>query len=748
MKTRISELIGATNLEAKDKNALEDHARYLLSVVPDDSATLFVDPELPGKKIPVTRLKDIAKALSDARVVKKRPIPAMLASVAGTGIKERRQHEVLKSWVLLASLALLDRGSPVRRACRRVRRLGKPEDRWLFDELLDLKNDLDSIVERLQSLRDQYSGSTEDDRTKERKVAGLHVLLADLLYEREKRGPGPGGHRQISEPPYREQLIEFAPDDSLYPDIDGLKVIADEQRITGAGQGVESGSISDRYLDTIADDAYPTFLKRRVRQGRELARTFTMRATASRCDWEGLSDNEVHRTLELCFDAAVDGCRPSLWIVLALFLGRTPERLWSTPKQEYRRSAPHGEYWRVTKKRIQLVSYLSLPEFDLSYEDRQLVEPVYNCLVLSTPRCLTQPLRKALHAVWDEDVSTEELRKEMRKRIRTLNAEHNTRLTQNRLAAYLHRALVQSGECDVVSKRLRGVEPRSNYKQRYEALNQEETQRVYQQYATNLLGMIDRAQEWQDSQFKTQPLGSHIKVKDDAVCFFFEYLREEATPPALHSDDVIDFHNRYAMYVYQLLMLASGHRPVRVPLETVRSFDDVSHELYICDKVSNHASDARTVVLPDTACHQLSEYRDHLRALEVRCRQVAPQLCATIQGAISGTGPLLFRFEKNDRMAWSPVPFDPKPVRRWLQDDWSLPLNWHRHWLRSNLTERGQPHEYIDQFMGHENDQPPGMGRYSNLTYGGRQSLASCIDSMLAGLEITAIGGLSCNRPL
>ena len=448
-------------------------------------------------------------------------------------------------------------------------------------------------------------------------------MLADLLYKREERGPGPGGHRRIEEPPYREQLIESTPDHTLYPDIDGLKVIADEHQITGAGKGVTSGSVSNRYLDTIADNAYPTFLKRRVRQGRELARTFTMRATASRCDWEGLSDNEVHRTLEPCFDAAVDGCRPSLWIVLALLLGRTPERLWSTPKQVYGRSAPHGEYWRVTKKRVQLVSYLTLPEPDLSYEYRRLVEPVYNCLLLSTPRCLTQPLRKTLQAVWDKEVSTEELREEMRKRIRVLNAEHNTRLTQNRLAAYLHRALIQSGECDIVSKRLRGIEPRSNYKQHYETLNQEETQRVYRQYATTLLSMIDKADEWQGSQFKTQPLGSHIKVKDDAVRFFFEYFREEATPPALPSDDVIDYHNRYALYVYQLLMLASGHRPVRVPLETVRLFDDVSHELYVCDKVANHANDARTIVLPDTACQQLAEYLDHLRVLEVRCRHVA-----------------------------------------------------------------------------------------------------------------------------
>ena len=239
MKTRVFELISATKLEPGDKNLLEDHARYLLSILPSGYTTVFVNPELPGKKVSVTQLRTIAAAMRKAQMLDAHPIPAMLASVAGDDISERKQHESVKAWVLLASLALYDRGSPVLHACRRVRRLAEPEDRWLFDELLDLTNDLDSIVEQLQSLRDQYSGSTKDDRTKERKVAGLHVLLADLLYEREKRGPGPGGHRRMPEPPYQEQLIEFAADETLYPDIDSLNIVADQQQVTGAGQGVK-----------------------------------------------------------------------------------------------------------------------------------------------------------------------------------------------------------------------------------------------------------------------------------------------------------------------------------------------------------------------------------------------------------------------------------------------------------------------------------------------------------------------------
>lgn len=743
MKTRISDLVSATNLTPEDKNFLEDHARYLLSLLPEDYTTPFVDAELPGKKIQVTELRRIAKVIKDSRVVDTHPILAMVAAVAGNNIAERRWHESLKAWVLVASLAPTGHKWPVKHACRRTRRLAEPSDRWLFEKLLNVKPDLVSIVGLLQSLRREYSGPSDEDKTKERMVAGLHVLLADLLYKRDKRAPGQGGRGQIGVPPYQERLIEVAADEAVFPDLDGVKVISDRQQVTGAGSGAECSSAGDRYLDTIANDAYPTFLKRRVRMGRELARTFGMRATASACAWEGLSKNEVQRTLACCFDAAMDGCRPSLWIVLALLLGRTPERLWSTKRQVFRQTSSRGEYWRVTKKRVQLVSYLSLPEFDLEFRDRQLVEPVYNCLLLSVPKSLTQPLRTSLEAVWSNAVSNEELRAELRDRIAQLNTDHNTRLTKNRLAAFLHRSLIQAGECDVVSKRIRGISAQANYKQRYEAVNQERTQAVYRRYATGLLAEINKTDEWQESQFKSEPLGSHIKFRDDAVRLVFEYWRDEADPDRQPSDDVIDYHNRYVMYVYQLLMLASGHRPVRVPLETLRSYDPVSHELFICDKVKNRASDSRTVVLPETACQQISCYLDHLHALETRCQRVAPALCRTIRRAIAGDGPLLFRLEKVKDMGLGAVPFDPTAVLRWLKDDWDFPLQWHRHWLRSSLTRRDQPHEYIDQFMGHEDDQPASLGRYSNLTYSGRRSLAACIDSMLADVDISAIGGLS-----
>ena len=553
MKTPVSDIINATKLAPDEKNALEDHAHYLLTSLPLDHTSTPINIAPPGRKVSIATLKDIAKKLSKSHALDEHPIPAMLASVAGISIKERKRHERLKAWVFFACLVLSDRESTVFAACRRVRRLAMDVDRWLLVEVLEFGDDLMSIVDRLGTLRDDYAGDSKDVQSKERKIAALHILLADLLFKRQKRGPGPGGQTLLELPDYNDRLIHCCPDNFVFPDVDGITIVSDRQEATSAGDGVHSESVGNRYLDvgTVADDAYPTFLKRRVRQGRELARIFDMRTTASACAWEGLSPNEVQRALDLSFDAAVSDCRASLWIVLALFLGRKPERFWSIPQQVYGRTGSYGDYWRVTKKRIHLVSYLSLPDFDLDHVDRQLVEPVYNCLLLPIPASLTQSLSKALRSIWDKNVSTDELRSETKQRISQLNSEHNTRLTSNRLAAHLHRDLTQRGECDVVSKRIRGIDPQSNYKQRYEARNQDATQTVYRRYAITLLRSIGREGDWQDSQSKSTLFGSQIKVKDEAIRHLFDDLHQRMTAHKDPAREVIRYHNAYSMYVFQ-----------------------------------------------------------------------------------------------------------------------------------------------------------------------------------------------------
>ncbi|NNE61619.1 MAG: hypothetical protein HKN35_12035, partial [Woeseia sp.] len=272
MTTRISLLTDIEVLSAASRNSLEDYCHYLLSTLPADYAEFFAEPALPGKKVSVAILTDIAAQIEHAQLLETHPIAAMVATVAGRSTSERSKHESLKAWALLASLALTDRSPTVENACVRVRRLACKEDRWLFDELLKTKSELGAVVRRLADLLRKHSGKSEESQSKYRKVSGLHALFADLHYRREKRGPGVGG-QLVAGPTIVERLVATQVDSCLFPDVENARILNDELSLPGPRNGAEVRSTSERYLDGVANDDYPTVLKRRVLQGRQLAQS-------------------------------------------------------------------------------------------------------------------------------------------------------------------------------------------------------------------------------------------------------------------------------------------------------------------------------------------------------------------------------------------------------------------------------------------------------------------------------------------
>ena len=131
MTTRISSLTDIEVLSAASRNSLEDYCHYLLSTLPADYAEFFAEPALPGKKVSVAILTDIAAQIGQARLLQAHPIAAMVATVAGRSTSERRKHESLKSWALLASLAFTDRFPMLRKGCEPACRSSFLRARWI-----------------------------------------------------------------------------------------------------------------------------------------------------------------------------------------------------------------------------------------------------------------------------------------------------------------------------------------------------------------------------------------------------------------------------------------------------------------------------------------------------------------------------------------------------------------------------------------------------------------------------------------
>ncbi len=133
------------------------------------------------KQVSVAYPSDIAEYLERARVIETYPVEAMITTAAGRPTSERRKHESLKTWALVASLALADRSPTVVACCRRIRRLGTEEDRWRFEAPIETESKLGTVVGRLGEVLGEYSGESKVDKHRYKEVSALHALFSDGL---------------------------------------------------------------------------------------------------------------------------------------------------------------------------------------------------------------------------------------------------------------------------------------------------------------------------------------------------------------------------------------------------------------------------------------------------------------------------------------------------------------------------------------------------------------------------------------
>lgn len=760
MKRSIESVLSGCDLEPHEQSLLEDYARYLMSTLPEaDTKAVFL-PEMLGQRATKTELNSVLSSLEQKRKLVSHPVAAMLASVAGTNKSQRDKHECLKAWMFLACVSVEGNENAVESACCRVRRLATAEDRWLLRLVLRcavetpsaLIHDLASRKRELvpkDELKLDAPGYVKTDNlpiklaAKIRKIEAIECLLKDYWYGRPDRTQGSysDGDSTYRPPPVEPAThASTASENTFEPELQA-RIIADKPRQPGLhidDDEYEYGQLLDADIATKPEHAADR--KKGARDRQAIASSIEMRATHAACHWDCLTPNEVSRALHATYFAAVDGCLPSLFIALGFFFGRHPSELARYEKNVYQGTRPDTPQWKVLKNRIDLVRHENNPEFNMSWEQRELIDRPYNYLVLPTPAGLSTPLRAALKSIWSGEVDLSNLDRRIADHNSRLNKNFNLRLTERRIALELHRFLFRAGESDVVTNRIRGTSARGNYKGHYDYSNQGFLQERFERYCRVLRDRIGRGEDWVEARHKTAPLGSHLGIHPKAISYYFSEQRSRLNAILNAASPPVETHNAFAMYVYQLLSLATGHRPVRVPFETIRDFDLVSRELYLCDKVQPRSNEGRTVVLPDVAYQQLLCYLQHLKALRSATRRTDLFVSRTAVNAVEGTGPILF-FIQRYRNRFSPVDLSPNALTPRLREDWPFEKNWHRHFLRTALVPVAS-HETVDAFLGHHDDSPAGFSRYSRLSYSKLRDLADSVDKCLAGLGIEAIEGL------
>src|SRR5690606_30152402 len=193
-------------------------------------------------------------------------------------------------------------------------------------------------------------------------------------------------------------------------------------------------------------------------------------------------------------------------------------------------------------------------------------------------------------------------------------------------------------------------------------------------------------------------------------------------------------HNRYTLYVLHYLNLCTGHRPVNDPYDDLNAFDLNTGKLFISDKEARAGESSRVVSLSESAVLQIKHYLKHLDELAVFLDPIDRSISGSIRETLAGRQPIFFFFDEN-RDGYQRIAVQPRSLHNQLNGLFNLPLNWHRHFLRTFLAKQF-PGEVVDSFMGHASLGREGLTKFSGMSFQPLKAVASAIDHELIQLEI------------
>ena len=174
-------------------------------------------------------------------------------------------------------------------------------------------------------------------------------------------------------------------------------------------------------------------------------------------------------------------------------------------------------------------------------------------------------------------------------------------------------------------------------------------------------------------------------------------------------------HNALVVYTVMLVLVGTGLRAVRDPVESPLDIDWNNALLFVVDKESHARGNERYIPLASQVLEQLRAYRRHLNGLADRMAHRNPKAALLLRAASSGKDPkipfLLFLNSDLSLQSVRPATLQPR-----LENVFPAPLNFGRHHIRTYLTRNGCCGEWIEAWMGHE---PVGMeafGPFSALS--------------------------------
>jgi|GEM_PF-1207101 len=463
-------------------------------------------------------------------------------------------------------------------------------------------------------------------------------------------------------------------------------------------------------------------------QGRRLAEQLSIRNQSLPCSYDQATDWDIQRLIAELLPQLQKQEEPAAaagWLLLSLCTGRDPTWLWQAHQKNKCLQLMKGSPCLV-------ITHLVPAGVQKEHVD-QLLPDVSAKLYLALPGQLIAWFSAGIQPPIPSTTTS---------MLKAINERHLTRLTLGRISRYLEHWYLNAGLDRAEIALLRGMTHQERPALSYSNFDVNPVVEHYYNYLNSTFSLANCSPQLPPRRPLARRFGSRLNLPKNVLHNWFALL---ASPLSARRDASLEaavtFHNDYVIYVWALLIFATGHRDVTAPLGQLSDYNPQLNSWWISDKEIRHGLAARTVLLPETAAQQVTHYLNHLQALTTRTNFVAPQLAQRCQSALQSSANLLFAIVEDGNQGFVTEDLTPKLLETLLQKRLPWARNWPRHHLRSELRRRGFSGEIIDGWMGHEEIGEEALGRHSCLSMQHLQRIADVIEDILTTHKIEAVSG-------
>lgn len=209
---------------------------------------------------------------------------------------------------------------------------------------------------------------------------------------------------------------------------------------------------------------------------------------------------------------------------------------------------------------------------------------------------------------------------------------------------------------------------------------------------------------------------------------------------------IVSLHNYFMDYLYILMSIASGYRPVTEPFGRLLDIDTRTGMYFISDKEVQLDAIGRFIYLPKIVCQQIDEYIRFIKIngnlLNKLDNDLGHIYIDILEGKIG-----LITYLKLDVLTNTVTEqrLESTFLKKRLSTYIMLPLNWHRHFIRSlrssdigiysfetYLSDKPLGHDVVSAWMGHSDE----LGfsfydRFSGLKRSNLREFAQMLNELL-----------------